>query len=278
MSKIKNYSSILEPVTGKVGPVIFYFWKGIYCVRTRPQNYRDANSVPQQRNRQRFNLMVQTLKELLPVIQVGFSNEAHHMSPYNKAFSENFHRALLWNPSLGEYQLHPERLLLSKGLVPEVCGPCCVKQGNKLHIQWVDNSALTRASEDDRLIIFLYNQTLGESCILTPQSTRKEQSALITLPNHWGTDKVHLYLSFGRIDNENMEHYSNSLYVTTLNQEDSIPIFAVGKQQDAIHINSALHEAPMDQSASKHQAPPDGRCPLSSAGSAGCDRNSGGVP
>lgn len=242
--------------TGQIGPVITYFCRGRQCIRSMPSHYHDRNSLPQQRNRQRFRLMVQILKEILPSIQFGFRNVAKGMSEYNAAFKENYYSALEWNQSQEEYILKPERLILSKGILPEVSHPYAIKNNSILHLRWSDNSAVNRARKEDRLIVSLYNQSKRKTILLTPEgATRESEGISVGLPKSWEKDKIHLYLAFVHVDDKNNESYSNSRYITTFNTDEHLPEPILSQEESLGNSHRIIPAVATDQSASKDLSP-----------------------
>lgn len=81
--------------TGKVGPLVYYKWKGVDCVRTRPRvNKKRKLSDVEVKNRSKFRVAQHFLSHINPYIRQGFHNYKEKQTAFNAAMSYTLNNAI----------------------------------------------------------------------------------------------------------------------------------------------------------------------------------------
>lgn len=200
---------ILDGVRGKVGNVIGTSWKGIDCIRIKPDHVRNPRTVEQVEQRTKFKGITTFGRKLMfNIVRPIWDKKAIRMSGYNlfvqkniDAFDtdgnlEDFSKLLMAD---GRLQL-PEKMMIEVN--PDV--QCGVK------INW-ENGGMDAITMKDKLLIIAINSSDKRiRTIYDLGITRIEGSANVVLPFEERSE-VHLYIFFG---SEKMKAFSPSEYAS----------------------------------------------------------------
>ncbi|MDR2284971.1 MAG: DUF6266 family protein [Sphingobacterium sp.] len=81
--------------SGKIGPLVYYKWKNIDCVRSRPKvNKNRKLSVDEKKNRGKFGFAQNFLSPLKAVLALGFHNYEQNRTAFNSAMSYTLHNVV----------------------------------------------------------------------------------------------------------------------------------------------------------------------------------------
>ena len=139
-----THTSILDTPHGHVGPVIFYNWKGIDCVRSMPQHYHDARTPEQLQNRSKLPILMAFQSPLKTAIRNGYHYTTHQTSELNEATRINFHTALTIQGTTAH--INYSNTYLSWGNLPGLSNLQYLVQNNQLLIHWDNLSTLSNAT------------------------------------------------------------------------------------------------------------------------------------
>ena len=195
MAKLEG--NIIGGFRGKLGNVVGYSWKGVWCVRARPVRVRNPRSEAQQRHRSLFAEEVRLAGRMSWALNVGFAAIADemHMTPQNvfvKANQGAFASVAAGGSATG-LAVDWEHLIISTGPVapvglnaPEIDG------GNVLTATFEKNPYHLRADNFDQVHLYVYCPALNMGYLAAPVY-RKERRVSITLPDTFVGQELHTY-------------------------------------------------------------------------------------
>lgn len=193
MAKLR--SGILGGISGKVGNVVGGRWRGIDYIRTKPAQVKNPNTEAQQNQRMRFKLVIQFLKKIKPLVNIGFHKRGKNQTPQNAAMAYNLKHAIA-----GEFpdlELDPAQIVFSEGsLQPAQGASMDTSVTGAITISWISDTASANASESDGAMILIYNPAKDEVVYNIFGSTRGIESHVQSIPAHWAGDEVAGYLAF----------------------------------------------------------------------------------
>ncbi len=153
MAKLLN--GINGPISGKVGAVVGYTWKGKAVIRSLPKKRTGPLSPLQLQQHAKFALMNKFLNPLLTLLNTTFSPVAVQMSGFSKAFSFNVKNAITGtHPTL---HINYPMVLLGRGDLPNAASPAAmsVNEG-ELVLNWSDNTGTGQARASDKLYVAVF--------------------------------------------------------------------------------------------------------------------------
>lgn len=193
MAKLK--SGILGGISGKVGNVVGGRWRGIDYIRTKPAQVKNPNTEAQQKQRMRFRLVIQFLKKIKPLVNVGFHNRAKNQTPQNAAMAYNLKQAI--TGEFPDLELDPSKIVFSNGNLQSVQEASMdTTVPGTVTLSWTSDTAAANASESDGTLILLYNPAKDEVVYNMFGSTRGDETHDQSIPAHWAGDEVAGYLAF----------------------------------------------------------------------------------
>ena len=111
MGTIKQ--GILGGFNGKVGTVIGSSWKGITYMRGQAQHVKNPRTAGQIYSRTAFKAVSAALSPISSTLRITFAQGSGKMTPYNRAVSENYKKAIVDQD--GTPVVDYSKLILSKG-------------------------------------------------------------------------------------------------------------------------------------------------------------------
>lgn len=201
MAVVKNGS-----LSGMVGPVVAYKWRGIDCVRARPKvrKFRDC-SEREQANRNSFK----AVNEFAGILQhtliksIWDRDDNDMMTAYNRFIKEN-KKAFNGDGKL----IDPRMLKLTVGKLPlplNIILNTNVEEALIAEISWENPPLIDSWYNSDQLLCILFVNGKPDQLIET-EFTRQDQKALIQLPDLEGKEYC-LYVFFC---NQEGSRYSDS--------------------------------------------------------------------
>ncbi|HET6558407.1 MAG TPA: DUF6266 family protein [Prolixibacteraceae bacterium] len=207
MSTIKQ--GILGPFSGKVGSVIGATWNGIAYMRGIATSVTNPRTPAQLAQRAKFATVINFLRPLSAFLRIGFKNYAIQMSGFNAAMSYNLNHAI--QGIYPDYDIDYSKALLTRGSLPAALNPSATSTvAGTINFTWDDNSTETNASEDDKVIVVVYNPLKSQAVTITDGNPRTLGNDSITIPDSFSGDEVQCFIAF---QNANQSVLSNSLYV-----------------------------------------------------------------
>jgi len=210
MAKLLN--GINGPISGKVGAVVGYTWKGKAVIRSLPKKRTRPLSPLQLQQHAKFALINKFLNPLLSLLNLTFSTVAVQMSGFSKAFSYNVknaisgtHQALTINYSM---------VLLGRGDLPNAASPSAQSLNNgELVFNWTDNTATGQARANDKLYVAVYCEEVNNWISRVTETTRNDGTFTLKLDLFKGKP-VQTYIGFITADGKDV---SDSAYTGPVN-------------------------------------------------------------
>ena len=200
-------------VSGKVGNVVYYNSNGGTYVRSLPTKSRRKRTptAKQAVHRQRFSVVQNWLKPILPLIRVGFNKYAPRQTSHNSAMSYNLQHAVI--ESGNGFGINHEAFAFSRGLLPAAEQTSMVQEGDSVRFYWQSNDEIPSDHKLDRTILLLYHPGSDYSNFRIYGSERWQLTDFLTIKDFKPGDMLYGYLAF--ISSENQE-VSNSVYLGML--------------------------------------------------------------
>ena len=187
--------------SGKLGNVVGYSWKGIWCVRVRPQTVRNPRTEAQQRHRTMFAEEVRLAGRMGWAVGVGFKTLAneHHMTPQNAFVSINQQSFSMVD---GAFEVDWRALTVSAGPVAPVrLGAPEVDEHNVLTVRFAPHDCAAslppnprgmKADRFDSVYIYVYSPELERGYLAAPVY-RMDKRVRVALPDMFAGRELHVY-------------------------------------------------------------------------------------
>lgn len=153
MAEIKQ--GILGGVSGKVGTVVGANWKGKNIIRSKPRKSSKKPTVLQLNQRAKFKLVSNFLQPINPILNRYFGSEQGLKTRVNLALSYHLQEAV--ENQDGSFIINPEKVVLSKGVLPLINMENTAVENSELRLTWnvPEGASLGRAT--DLLTVVVYN-------------------------------------------------------------------------------------------------------------------------
>lgn len=196
---MKITEGIIGPGSGKIGPVVACRMKnGVCYVRMRPQVYRDANTLEQQKNRFKMRMCMEFMTIAKPFVNnnLGRYVVGEKMSAVNLAVHWNYRRMTTVSEDASSCVVNYDKILLSDGPVAVIYGQVAMVVDEKIVLAWDDNCMGICASTEDQLQVMVYNERLGEAKMFYDAARRVDLHCSLSIDRSWMHDRLHIYLVF----------------------------------------------------------------------------------
>lgn len=180
-------------MSGRVGTVVTYQWRGKWCVRSLPSQYTDAQTDAQLSQRRWFKLAVGFASRARQVIVVGLrqSSLKAQMTEYN--YFMRINRQCMSVDDNGRLSVDYENLILSEGPVAPVAfdAPQIVDD-TTISIGFDKNPLRKVAKPNDSVFLVAYCPSLDQFDISAP-AYRRYGSLEMRFLDGWSGREVHLW-------------------------------------------------------------------------------------
>jgi len=190
MAKLGN--STFGGFVGKLGNVVGYNRKGVWCVRTRPISIRNPRTEAQQRHRSMFAEEVRLAGHMKWALGVGLKAVAdeYHMTVQNAFVSLNQQAFSLED---GAFEVDWSQLKLSAGpIAPVELTEASIDGDNVLNVRFEPNPLKMRADRFDSVYIWVYYPELRSGYLAAPVY-RMDKRVRASLPDGLVGKEVHVY-------------------------------------------------------------------------------------
>lgn len=180
---------------GKVGTVVGASWRGIDYVRTVADTSRIKWSEAQINQRILFALVVNWIKPLWAVINLGYQRYKNRKTPLNAAVGYHMKEAV--KGEAPDLEIEFSKAIFSVGellmsLIKEL-----VALGNAmLRISWDNMAQSVYSCGSDRAIFIVYNPGKQQFISFICSALRADGEAVLQLPIGFAGDAVHCYMFF----------------------------------------------------------------------------------
>ena len=209
---------ILSGVTGKVGTVVGYKRYGIECMRAYIRHIKNPNTKEQQLARARLGVLSSTSRAFTPACNIGLAVRAsdNHRSPSNEFMKLNY--AALQGDSPSQVEVDYSQVKVSDGNLPMPgFASASATEALTVDVTWTPNSDMPKASTQDQVYIFVYQEELNGG-VLSTSALRSAGATHVAVPSGWSGMRVQVYgFAVGNgIDNKGMRSYSAYLGSTVI--------------------------------------------------------------
>ncbi len=192
MGRIKQ--GILGGFSGKVGTVVGGSWKGVSYMRSVAKSVRNPRTPKQVSHRSKFTLVMLFVKQLVPVLRVGFKLYANGQSATNAATSYLFANAV--TGVYPAYTLDYAKVLISRGSLTPAQGGTVTLDGSTVRVNWDNNSGVGPAKATDRSLVLALNTVTHETVYTLEGTSRAAGEEELSTPAHWRGAQVAVFLGF----------------------------------------------------------------------------------
>jgi len=207
MAKLSK--GILGGISGTVGNVVGGSWRGIDYIRSKPSKVNNPNTEGQRKQRMRFRLVIQLLRKIRPLINIGFRNGPRSITAMNQAMSVNLREAI--DGTYPDLEINPETLVVSRGdLHGASVADSDLSVANTATVNWDNEAGNGDAANDDAVMVLFYNPEKDAVIYKINGAIREDETVSATLPDSWSGDKVAAYLAFQSVTSRAV---SNGLYL-----------------------------------------------------------------
>ena len=178
---------------GKLGNLVGYSWKGVWCVRSRPAAMRNPRTEAQQRHRAMFAEEVRLAGRMSWALNIGLAAVADelHITACN-AFVKANQQAF----GAGEgnsLTVDWSELIVSAGPVaPIQLGVPEISAEGVLTVTFEKNPYMLRANNYDQVHLYVYCPDINQGYLAAPVY-RKDRRISVSLPDAMLGHELHLY-------------------------------------------------------------------------------------
>ncbi|MBO4244756.1 MAG: hypothetical protein J5882_06870 [Bacteroidales bacterium] len=178
--------------SGRLGNVVGYQWRGKWCVRSLPKQYRDAKTEPQLAQRALFKAEVGFAARAQRVLKIGLNKASLNAQMFENNYFMRINKRCFEIVD-GVLAVDYANLIVSEGPVAPVAFavPRLVDE-TTLHIDFEKNPLRRVAKSEDLVYIAAYSPELKAFDISTPYY-RHRGYAELHLPPLWAGREVHLW-------------------------------------------------------------------------------------
>ncbi|WP_410879737.1 DUF6266 family protein [Myroides sp. DW712] len=213
MAEIKD--GILGGVSGKIGNMVGYQWRGRNFLRTNPRLNKQKASTAQQLQREKFGLVSSFVNKIRNVVNL-YSTEL--FIQHRKRTGKEQLISLLMKQCVtvleGTPYLILDRVLLAIGTLPAAMGEQFQQHDPHTFLFTWDTQLINILSQpEDQVTLLAYHDKLDEFYILKKIGTRQEGQLLFILPLHWEIERLHFWSIWESIEGKRNSTSQYHLFV-----------------------------------------------------------------
>ncbi|WP_234573600.1 DUF6266 family protein [Rhodohalobacter sp. 614A] len=188
-------SGILGGISGTVGNVVGGRWRGIDYIRSKPASVKNPNTEAQQQQRMRFKLVIQFLRKISPLVNIGLSNGSNNRTPMNRGMSLNLKEAI--TGTFPDLEINWEKLIFSQGnLAMGTNAAADLSVADTVTITWENTQSTSSSSDTDGALVLLSNTDRDEVVYSLHGASRVDGQVDVDIPQEWSGENIACYLSF----------------------------------------------------------------------------------
>lgn len=200
---------ILGAFSGKVGPVVGASWRGKEVLRSLPRKGNRVATETQLLQRLKFKTVSSFITPLAPIISRFFGSGSLEKTRTNQAMSYHMTEAVTYvDPN---FEMVYEKVVISKGDLLGFQSPTAEPvAGTRIDFNWTINAGQGQATDNDRLIVAVYEATTKATVYSLDSGRRIDGSGSIILPTYLSGLTVQVWIAFV---SENQKLYATSVYM-----------------------------------------------------------------
>lgn len=193
MAEIKD--GILGGVTGKIGNMVGYQWRGRNLLRTNPRLNKRKASTAQQLQREKFGLVSSFVNKVRDVVNLYFLElQINNKRLLGKEQLISLLMKQCVTVLAGTPYLVLDRILLAIGTLPPATEEQFKQQDHHTFLfTWGTRLSNILSQPEDQVTLLVYHDKLDEFYILKKIGTRQEGQLLFILPLHWEIERLHFW-------------------------------------------------------------------------------------
>ncbi|MEX2350025.1 MAG: DUF6266 family protein [Flavobacteriaceae bacterium] len=207
MARFKNKGKA-KSLSGLIGNVVLVDGD---VVRSKPQKSNHKPTKNEKNNQSKFAIVNAFIEPFYDFMKHRFKDLFDKKNARDAIRS--YHQLYLTTEDNGVHTINYPKALMSSGRLRGLHAAGVSLDGRILALVWQDNSEQALAATTDMLSVAAYNATEGEAYFFEDCATRGDGQALLTFPDYFPTDEVHLWATF---EDENNLDCSNSEYLGLL--------------------------------------------------------------
>ncbi len=185
---------VQNPITGrsknKFGTAVFSKQYGKNTMRAKPLDVKNPKTAGQVKQRNKFSIVVELIRQVLPLINEVYAGSLKKMSPYNKVTSINVKTAFVGEPPV----LDHTKVVLCDFNGSTVRNVTLTGQpAQVMDITW-DPGTTEQEELDAPLTFVLFNCSTNEGVIYRDEALRSAGLASITAPPVWVGEQTALHI------------------------------------------------------------------------------------
>jgi len=176
---------VQNPITGRTrksfGTAVFSKSYGNNTMRSKAMDVRNPRTEGQMRQRNKFSITVELVRQVLPLINEVYAGSLTTMSPFNKITSINVKNAFVGEPPV----LDHTKVVLCDFVSPSVVNVTLTGQDDQvMDITW--DPGTTNADDlASSLTFVLFNCDTNQAIIFRDAALRSAGTASVTVPSDW---------------------------------------------------------------------------------------------
>ncbi len=240
---------------GRLGPVVGYRWKNIWCLRTQSDNVRNPRTEAQQEHRSMFKQEVQLAGRMRWAVNIGLKEMADEMdmTPQNLFVKANQQAFSMVD---GRLSVDCPNLCISAGSVAPVEITSATRdEVNVLTVNFEPNPLQMRAYQYDNVYFWVWCPEANTGYLVNPVYRRIKKMSVL-LPSKMEGKEIHIYAFV----QDEKGHCSTTAYgqETSTDAEPAEPVEGetTGNPPESVVTNPSETSEPLPVTA--HDQPPGG--------------------
>jgi hypothetical protein len=200
--------------TGTLGNVVGYYYKGKYCLRSRPVRKNKTISPAQAKTRERFSITNKFVRCLSPLLAISIPDNKK-MTKSNIVTSHIMRNAI--EDAYPGFRINYNKVFVSKGHLGQAWSEKARSESGNVIFTWEDNSKHYRgnAKAGNKAILVVYCETLNQCAYSINVFNRSDGNATIPVLQFLGY-KVETWIGFISADGKLISNstYTGALFIT----------------------------------------------------------------
>lgn len=190
--------SVWGNIKQSVGSAVGYRLKGQNVVRQKPLSYNDANTLPQQKNREKQAILVLMYRQFRNSVQRMFSGMPETYSDYNSFVSLN-HASVSVDDNL-DATIDGDLIVLSKGTAQNVSNISLVSQGQDQTLSWDTTYDSVNGFPGDYVNVTFYD-AVNNIVLYSNVNTLLRSTGSVVVPTYYFVGCTHILFSVKNVNN-----------------------------------------------------------------------------
>ena len=190
MATYKN--GITGAFSGKVGPVVGVYYRGIAVKRTAPKKRTKPATAAQLLQQAKMSKVMQLLNPIKELIALYFGTSVDTRSQNNLAVSYYLTEVVQYEAD--NLVVLYEKMMFAQGVLQFLGNlECVLVSGTTFEFSWSDNSIQGGTKPTDQLIVVIFNPEKEAYAYYNQIGIRSDEMASVVIPSGFLGDDMHVY-------------------------------------------------------------------------------------